>query len=145
MKVATVALVVEGETPALLDVISDDQEIHVLESSSKAGEADLLKAIQEFRQRQTIEEEQFGQYVEELLSQPFLRSEIQDHGLQWLKSKIKIEQFHRSECEAAKIIAEYAMKILVENPEKKDFFLSGPKSMVRIRVFSQKRHRSVAA
>ena len=140
MKVATVALVVEGDrSPALVDVISDDQEIHLLESYSQAGEGDLIKAIQDYRQRQTAEEDQFGQYVEDLLSQPFLHTEIQEHGLQWLKSKIRIEQFQRSESEAAKIIAEYAMKILMENPEKTDFFLAGPNTMVRIRIFSQRK------
>jgi hypothetical protein len=143
MKVATVALVVEGESiPALLDVISDDHEISLLESSSRAGEADLLKPVYEFRQRQYAEDDQFGAYVEDLLSQPFLRTEIQEHGVQWLKSKIRIEEFHKTEIEAAKTIAEYAMKVLMENPQKKDFFLAGPKSMVRVRVFAQKREKA---
>ena len=142
MKVATVALVVEGEQPALVDVISDDREIHLLESSSRSGEGDLIKLIREFRQRQIAEEAQFGQYVEDLLSQPFLHTEIQEHGLQWLKSKIRIEQFQRNETDAAKVIAEYAMKILMENPEKTDFFLAGPKTMVRIRIFSQRRRNA---
>lgn len=144
MKVATVALVVEGQSHSLVDVISDDHEISLLENSSKSGEGDLLRPVYEFRQKQCAEDEQFGEYVEDLLSQPFLRSEIQEHGLQWLKSKIRIEEFQRTENEAAKIIAEYAMKILTENPEKTDFFLAGPKTMVRVRVFAQKKERAAA-
>ena len=144
MKVATVALVVEGQSHSLVDVISDDHEISLLESSCKSGERDLLRPVYEFRQKQCAEDEQFGEYVEDLLSQPFLRTEIQEHGLQWLKSKIRIEEFQRTENEAAKIIAEYAMKILTENPEKTDFFLAGPKTMVRVRVFAQKKERAAA-
>jgi hypothetical protein len=144
MKVATVALVVEGSTPSLVDVISDDHEISLLESSHRSGENDLLRPVYEFRKKQSAEDEQFGEYVEDLLSQPFLGSEIQEHGLQWLKSKIRIEEFHRSETEAASIIAEYAMKILLENPEKTDFFLAGPSTMVRVRVFSQQRKEQAA-
>jgi len=147
MKVATVALVVQGnpieEQPALMDVISDDREINLLETYSRSGEQDLLRAVYEFRERQSAEENEFGQYVEDLLSQPFLNSEIQEHGVQWLRSKIRIEQFQRSETEAARIIADYAMKILTENPEKRDFFLAGPNTMVRIRIFSQ--HKANAA
>lgn len=139
MKVATVALVVEGKTPALVDVISDDHEISLLESSSKAGEANPLEQVYEFRKRQSAEDEQFGEYVEELLSQPFVRSEIQEHGVQWLKSKIRIEEFQKSEVEAANVIAQYAMRILTDNPQKTDFFLAGPKTMVRVRVFSVSR------
>ena len=143
MKVATVALVVvEGETPCLVDVISDDHEISLLETSSRAGEGNLLKQVYEFRKRQSVEDDQFGEYVEDLLSQPFLRTEIQEHGVQWLKSKIRIEEFQRTENKAASIIAEYAMKILHENPQKKDFFLAGPSTMVRVRVFSQTRDKA---
>ena len=145
MKVATVALVVQsGEIPSLVDVISDDHEISLLESSSRAGEVDLLRPVYEFRKRQCAEDEQFGEYVEDLLSQPFLRPEIQEHGVQWLRSKIRIEEFQRSESDAARIIAEYAMKILLENPEKKDFFLAGPSTMVRVRVFAQAQERAAA-
>jgi hypothetical protein len=143
MKVATVALVVAGEdVPSLVDVISDDHEISLLETSARSGSSDPLKAVYELRQQQNVEENQFSEYVEDLLSQPFLRSEIQEHGVQWLKSKIKIEQFQKSETEAAKIIAEYAMKILLENPQKKDFFLAGPSTMVRVRVFSLSREQA---
>jgi hypothetical protein len=82
-----------------------------------------------------LEEGEFGDYVEELLSQPFVGTEIQEHGVQWLKSKIRIERYQRTETDAAKVIAEYAMKVVSEDPDKTDFFLAGPNTMVRIRVF----------
>jgi hypothetical protein len=144
MKVATVAIVVRypqdavsnGAASSLVEVLSDEHEIHLLESSCKSGEEDPLKAVHEFRQRQLAEEGEFGNYVEDLLSQPFVGPEIQEHGVQWLKSKIKIEKYQRTESDAAKIIADYAMKVISEDPEKTDFFLAGPSTMVRIRVFS---------
>ena len=43
-----------------------------------------------------------------------MRPEVQEHGLQWLRSKIRIEQYQRTETEAAKIIAKYALQILEE-------------------------------
>jgi hypothetical protein len=144
MKVATVAIVVRypqdavssAAASSLVEVLSDEHEIHLLESSFKSGETDPLKVVHDFRQRQSEEEGEFGNYVEELLSQPFVGPEIQEHGVQWLKSKIKIEKYQKTEIDAAKIIADYAMKVVAEDPEKTDFFLAGPSTMVRIRVFS---------
>jgi hypothetical protein len=149
MKVATVAIVVRypQETVtsplSLVEVLSDEQEINILEASCNAGEEDPLKPVHDFRRRQDEEEGEFGDYVEELLSQPFVGSEIQEHGVQWLKSKIRIEKYQKTETDAAKIIAEYAMKVVTEDPEKTDFFLAGPNTMVRIRVFPlNKLHRN---
>jgi hypothetical protein len=144
MKVATVAIVVRhpqdavsnGASLSLVEVLSDEHEIHLLESSCKSGEADPLEVVHDHRKRQHQEEGEFGNYVEDLLSQPFVGNEIQEHGVQWLKSKIRIEKYQKTETDAAKIIAEYAMKVLSEDPEKTDFFLAGPSTMVRIRVFS---------
>ncbi|MGK5089525.1 hypothetical protein WDW86_18390 [Bdellovibrionota bacterium FG-2] len=146
MKSAVVALVVdyENDSPRLLEIISDDREISVLETACGEGNPDPLQKLEQKRQKVAIEEEEFANYVEELLSQPFLRPEIQDHGVQWLKSKAKIEQYQKNEAEAAKIIADYAFKVFVEDPSKKDFFLVGPSTQVRIRVFSL-REKSVQA
>lgn len=144
MKVATVAIVVRypqdavpsGAVLSLVEVLSDEHEIHLLENSCKSGEPDPLKVVYDFRRRQVDEEGEFGNYVEDLLSQPFVGPEIQEHGVQWLKSKIRIEKYQKTESEAAKVIADYAMKVIAEDPEKTDFFLAGPSTMVRIRVFS---------
>jgi hypothetical protein len=149
MKVATVAIVVcktpdaSTEGMSLVEVLSDEHEIGLLEASCKAGSDDPMEPVHEFRRRQHVEEGEFGDYVEELLSQPFVGTEIQEHGVQWLKSKIRIERYQRTETDAAKVIAEYAMRVVSEDPEKTDFFLAGPNTMVRIRVFSAaKNHRA---
>ena len=140
MKVATVALVVDygRSAPSLIDIISDDHEIRLLESAYKHGETDPLELVYAHRVKQAQEDDEFGNYVEELLSQPFVRTEIQDHGVQWLKSKLRIEQYQKSEAEAAKVIATYALKIIEEDRAKTDFFLAGPTTMVRVRVFETK-------
>jgi hypothetical protein len=152
MRVTTIAIVVHApktdsyrSSVSLVEVISDEFEIGLLEASWQAGSPDPLESVREFRRKQTEEEGEFGNYVEELLSQPFVANEIQEHGVQWLKSKIRIEKHVQSETEAAKVIAEYAMKVVTKDPEKTDFFLAGPKAMVRIRVFSVNAERQAAA
>ena len=45
------------------------------------------------------------------------------------------EEFQKNEREAARIIAEYAIKVFSGNPDRRDFFLAGPKAQVRVRVF----------
>jgi hypothetical protein len=142
MKAGTVALVVrrdedtqEQESFSLVDVICDDHEIGLFEAALQAGEEDPMGRVVAYRERQSQEDSEFGDYVEELLSQPFVRPEIQEHGVQWLKSKIRIEQYRKKEFEAAKIIAEYALKVFQKDREQKDFFIAGPSTAVRIRIF----------
>jgi hypothetical protein len=132
-----IALVIahQDEKPVLLNVISDEKEIEILDAAVRAGEKDPLQIVMAFRQQQEGEDEEFGEYVEEILSQPFVKPELQQHGVQWLKSKMKIEYFQKKEADAAKIIAEYAFKLYTENPGKLDFIISGPTAAVRIRVF----------
>lgn len=136
-KMGTVALIVQrdGQDLLLVENIADDREIEIFESALQKGENTPLESIYQSRLRQEKEDEDFGNYVEDLLSQPFVRPEIQEHGVQWLKSKIRIEQFQKSEREAAKIIADYAFKLYQENPSRTDFFLAGPAAKVRIRIF----------
>ncbi len=132
-----IALVVsyENQKPALLNVISDEKEIEIFEAAVQSGEKDPLQIVFAFRKQQEGEDEEFGEYVEEILSQPFIKPELQEYGVKWLKSKMKIEHFQRKEADAAKIIAEYAFKIFTENPNKTDFIISGPQAAVRIKVF----------
>jgi hypothetical protein len=152
MRVTTIAIVVNApktdsfkSSLSLVEVISDEFEIGLLEASCQAGSPDPLESVREFRRKQMEEEGEFGNYVEELLSQPFVANEIQEHGVQWLKSKIRIEKHVQNESDAAKVIAEYAMKVVSKDPEKTDFFLAGPKAMVRIRVFSITSDQQAAA
>ena len=137
MRAGTVALIVryEGEGPELVEALSDDSEITVLERALTEGEGDPLEAVHAHREKVRQEDEEFGDYVEELLSQPFLKPEVQEHGVQWLKSKIKIEKYQRCEQEATRVIAEYAYALYCRDPERLDFFLAGPSARVRIRVF----------
>ena len=132
--------------PLLIDAFSDDQEVEILQEAWENNELtesdkpipDPLRQIYEMRDRQVKEDEDFGNYVEDLLNNPFLRKDIQEHALQWLKSKIRIEEYHACEREAMRVIAEYAFQIYRQDPAKRDFFLAGPVAKVRVRVFELK-------
>jgi len=137
-KTGTVALVVRfsGRSPLLVEQISDDQEIQFLEESLRAGRGVVLEELLAFREGVERESEQFGDYVEALITRPFVPREVLEHGLQWLRSKIKIEEFKRHEREATQVIAEYAFQIFERNLEMNEFLLAGPSAQVRIRVFT---------
>lgn len=123
-----------GKT-VLDEVISDDREIDLIENLPIGAEASFWQRLEEFRRARAKEEDEFGDYVEEILEQPFASPEVKKHGLLWLKSKIRIEQFQRKELEASRVIAEYALKIFEAYPERRDLILKGPKSKVRVRIF----------
>ncbi|HTL11554.1 MAG TPA: hypothetical protein VL588_03655 [Bdellovibrionota bacterium] len=133
----TVALVVrfDGSTPVLLDVFSDDIEIHVLEKAVQDGSQDPIQAVYESRVNQEREEEEFGDYVETLITHPGVRPEIREHGVQWLRSKVKIDEYKKHESDASHVIADYAFKVFEKDPTKAEFLLAGPTAEVRIRVF----------
>ena len=139
MKIGTVALVVccpeKLKPPVLVAQLSDDHEIAALAAAVESGEVQPLEHVYQIRQKQEKEDEEFGNYIEKLLSQPFVRTEVQHHGVQWLKSKIKIEEFKKSEGEATRVIADYAFKLFQDHPDRTEFILSGPAAKVRIRVF----------
>lgn len=145
MKVGTVALIIRyhEKTPILVESLSDDREIAELQQAVELGHQDPLQHVYQQRERQSKEDEEFGNYIEELLSQPFIRTEVQDHGIQWLKSKMRIEQYQKSEREATQVISEYAFKLYTENPTRKEFYLAGPTSKVLVRVFPLKRDSDV--
>ena len=138
-KIGTVALVVRADLnqdPQLVETFSDDQEIAIFEAAVEMGETQHLEAVYEMRARQSKEDDEFGDYVEDLLCQPFVRPEILEHGVQWLKSKIRIEQFQRCEREATDVIAGYAFKLYREDPKRTDFMLAGPSAKVRIKIYN---------
>ncbi len=138
MKMSTVALIIGIDTgsPVLLDTLNDVDEIEYIELALKSGEDDPLHEIYKFRERQQKQEEDFGNYIEDLLSQPFVNPQLQKHGVQWLRSRIKIDQFQRTEREAVEVISNYAYKIFEKDPSKMDFFLVSATSQVRIRIFT---------
>jgi hypothetical protein len=135
-RTGTVALVVRRESgcPILVDQISDDDEILQLESSIRGGDCTALEDVYLSRDQRAEEEERFGDFVEALITQPFVKPDVLEHGVQWLRSKLRIEKFQRSEREATRVIAQYAFQVYSENPELTDFLLSGPHAQVRIRI-----------
>ena len=137
MKIGTVALVVrfDGPQPVLLEILSDDTEIKLIEEVIRKGESEPLKRLQQLRTQQQAEDETFGDYVEQLLVHPFLKPELREHGLNWFHSKLRIERFRKNEAEAAKVIAEYALKIYQDIPDRKEFILAGPKAKVQVKIF----------
>jgi len=137
MKVSTVALVlsVDSGLPLLVEALHDEYEIEFMEIAIRSGQLNALQQIHEHRDRINKQENEFGDYVEELLSQPFLRREIQTHGVQWLKSKIKIEKYQKTENEAVQVISDYAYNLYKNDPGRTDFFLASPMSQIRIRIF----------
>ena len=136
MKIGTVALAVgvQGEDLTLLDQFTDEQEIAALESAIERGIFDPLSEVYRFRRSKAEEDEQFGNYVEELISKPGVRLEVQNHGLEWLKSKHRMEEFQKSERDASRVIAKFAFDLFRTEPERDDFILAGPEAQVRIRV-----------
>jgi len=154
-KTSTIALLVGAKEGAeiLIETLSDDREIAIVDqavqswhgSAREVHEAHaaqayspadgLLEVIRRERERVCAEDEEFGNYVEDLLSKPFLRREVREHGIQWLNSKLRIERFQKSEREAMQVIANYAFRLYEENPEKTDFILATPTAQVRIRIF----------
>jgi|GEM_PF-857436 len=143
MKAANVVLVIENDRdlsefsklPKLIEVISDETEVSLFEMASALHEPYPLDRVYQHRMRLSKEEHAFADYVEDLLSQPFQRQEIKDHGAQWLKSRLRIQEFQRNEGEAAKIIANFAFQIFCQDPDKTDFYLKGGAAEVRVRIF----------
>lgn len=141
MKTSTIALILSYPPPALsgdpslVETLSDHYEIELMESYLKAGEKNPLQHIYEYRSRESRRDEEFGNYVEDLLCRPFLNHELQNHAVHWLKSKIKIEEYQKIECQAAQTIADFAYQIYQKDPTKTDFCLAGENRQVRIRIF----------
>jgi hypothetical protein len=143
----TIAIVVtrdRGE-PVLADTLTSSEEILELELAMINQEAEPLKRVQDFRVRQAAEDEEFADFVEGILSQPFLKQEVQEHAVQWFKSRTKIETYQKAEDEASRVIALYAFQVFAGDPKKTDFLLAGPKARVRIKVIDLSKYHSSAA
>jgi hypothetical protein len=132
----TIALIVtryQGE-PVLADTLTSSEEILELELAVKNRDPEPLKRVQDFRSKQVTEDEEFADFVEGLLSQPFVKPDVQEHAVQWFKSRSKIEAYQKAEDEASRVIAQYAFQIYMNDPDKTDFLLTGPRAKVRIRI-----------
>lgn len=121
-----------------VETFSDEREISALEQAIQSGNPFPLQSVYEFRARAEREDAEFGDYVEDLLCQKAVRAEVQSHGVAWLRSKMKIDQFRQQEREAAEVIANFALAKYKEDPNLEDFVLAGPGVQVRIRIFKVK-------
>ena len=132
----TIAIVVtrQGGTPVLAETLTSGEEILELELAMLNREPEPLRKVQEYRVKHSSEEEEFADFVEGLLSQPFVKPDVQAHAVQWFKSRAKIEAFQKAEDDASRVIAQYAFHVFLNDPTKTDFLLAGPKAKVRIRV-----------
>lgn len=142
----TIAIVVrmEDETPVLIDAISDDSEIVWLERAISEGTGDPLRDVYEKRATQRLEDEEFANYVEDLLSQPFLDPKIQEHGVQWFKARHRIEVHEQNERDAKAGIVQYAMEIFADNKSLTEFELNGNESKVRVKIHVLERDKQAA-
>ena len=140
-KVGTVAVVIalDSGKERWVDTLSDERELLTLETAISEGEEFPLELVYAFREKQSSEDEIFGDYVEELLSQPFVKPEVRDHGVAWLRSRMKIEAYRNQEREAATVIAQYALRKVKKDPELEDFQLAGEGVQVRVRIVRLKR------
>jgi hypothetical protein len=137
MKTNHIALVVSGEVGSwvLIDTLSDEQEIEYFEQLMHVRDPDPLRRIYQLRTVQQGKEDEMADFIENLVSQPFVSEKVKTQGIRWFKSKIKIENFHQLEMEAAQVISEFAFKMFQKEPEKTDYFLVAPQSRIRVRVF----------
>ncbi len=137
----TIALIVsstDDRKPALFEALTSQDEILELELALMNGDPEPMKRVHDFRSKQTVDDEEFADFVEGLLSQPFVKPDVQEHAVQWFKSRAKIEAYQKAEDNASQVIAMYAFEIFQGNPSKTDFFLAGPRAKVRIRVIELK-------
>jgi len=135
--VGTVALVIgiNDQEPRLVEAISDEEEIAVLDSAVTSSNPNPMDLVQRFRERRTQEEEEFGDYVESLLTQGHVPQAIQEHGIAWFKSKQRIEEYRDHEAQATKIIADFAFQVFLENTRRREFVLSGPRAKVLVKIY----------
>ncbi|MBC7387026.1 MAG: hypothetical protein H7301_12805 [Cryobacterium sp.] len=135
-KMGTVAVILTGDSGAeWVETFSDEREITALEMAILSGNPYPLQKVYEFRENAAKEDEDFGDYVEDLLCKKIVRPEVQSHGVAWLRSKLKIEQFRQEEKDAAEVIAHFALAKMTEDPDLEDFILAAPGVQVRIRIF----------
>jgi hypothetical protein len=136
--IGTVALIVYSKHEKelrFIEATSNDQEIQFFEEMFTRGESDPISLLYDMREELKRQDDEFGDYVEELLTRPFVRPEVRQHGIDWMRSRMKIEGFHNQENDATQVIAKYAYDIFLQDPNRKDFLLAGPKARVRVKVF----------
>ncbi len=137
----TIALIVsnvDSKDRILCEALTSSDEILELELALMNADPEPLKRVHDFRSKQNAEDEEFADFVESLISQPFVKPDVQEHAVQWFKSRAKIEAYQKAEDHASQVIAMYAFEIYQTDPSKTDFFLAGPRAKVRIRIIEVK-------
>jgi hypothetical protein len=137
MATNTIALLISysSGSPVLETTLFDEWEIQLLEAALVAQEPEPMKHVHNYRTQEQQKELELADFVEELVSKPFLSSQIQHYGMQWFKSKIKIDEYNKLEQDAIQVIAKYAFQLFLKDSHKTDYFLLSPNSRVRVRVF----------
>ncbi len=133
----TVVLLLSLESkgsPVLLESLSDEREVEFVESALQEGHPDPVWALQQRRKLQRKEDEEFADYIEGLVCEPFCRLEVQGHAAQWFQSRLQLEQFQNTEAEARRIIAEFALKVFQDDPSRLEFVLAAPSAEVQVRI-----------
>ncbi len=132
----TIALIVTRQSgePVLAETLTSAEEILELEMAMIDRDPEPLRRVEVYRKKQASEDEEFADFVEGLLSQPFVKPDVQEHAVQWFKSRAKIEAYQKAEDDASRVIAQYAFKIYSSDPNRTDFMLAGPRAKVRIKV-----------
>lgn len=137
MDVGTIALVVSfvENTVSLVDILSDIQDIEYLETAILAGKEDPLREMYDHREQRTQQDEEFGDYVEDLLCRANVDPEVQKQGIQWFQSRMKLATYQKQEQEAARIIGEYAFKLFEQDRRRTDYLLMSSTRQIRVRIF----------
>jgi hypothetical protein len=118
----------------ILESLSDDPEITLVEQALADREPDPVMAVRQRRQKQEAEEEAFADYVESLLSAPACGLELQHHASLWFRSRIHLEEYRRAEAEARRVIVDFAFRLYRDDPSQTDFTLVSPQAEVRVLI-----------
>lgn len=141
-KFGTIAIILEDDQ--WVETLSDEREVEILVGALECRLQEPLGEVYRFRARQEGEDELFGDHIENLLTKPFVKPEIREHGVKWLESRVKIEKFRKEEKEAAQIIASFALQKREENPKLQDFQIVSDQAEVRVRIFKIQKQRMIS-
>jgi hypothetical protein len=137
LEVGTVLILLgrdEEGRPKILESVSDDPEILLVEEALAEHHPDPVMAVRQRRQEQENEEEAFADYIETLLSAATCGIQIQRHAALWFRSRIDLEEYRRAEIEARRVIVDFAFRLYCEDPSQTDFTLAAPHAEVRILI-----------
>ena len=135
----------EQGMPKILEAVSEDPEILLIEQALADQQVDPVSAVRQRRQEQDDEEEAFADYIEGLLSVPACGIELQRHAGLWFRSRMDLEAYRRAETEARRVIVDFAFRLFCDDPSQTDFILTGPQAGVRVIIREIEEWSSLAA